>query len=353
MIPLSVCIPVYNGRNHLKECLDSVLSQTYKNFEVVLIDDRSSDGSFDFVRQYAAGDARFLLFQNDNNLGLAKNWNRCVELSCGEWIKFVFQDDLIEPTCIERMLNAADPKRGMIVCKRKIIFENISDDIKRIFNKQMAMPSIDDIFKGKSDIDPRHFCKVALDNLGRNFIGEPTSVMLHRRVFESLGMFNPGFTQLCDFEFWVRVGSNFGMKYVSDVLAAFRVHPNNATLINQNKYAFKSNTIDFLLLYHEFLYNSHFENLRTETVNRKLKINLKILLSLENIRAHSIAKMIDKLSSESAATHAKELRLFFRDYPKANSASTHLWSIILGPLVRYRRVLMFMYRHFFARLPHK
>jgi glycosyltransferase involved in cell wall biosynthesis len=105
MKPLvSVCIPTYNGAKYLKECLDSVLAQTFTDFEVLIVDDKSSDETLSIAQEYATYDPRFRVIQNECNLGLVGNWNRCVELAQGEWIKFIFQDDLIEPACLERML---------------------------------------------------------------------------------------------------------------------------------------------------------------------------------------------------------------------------------------------------------
>ncbi len=99
---VSICIPTYNGKGHLKECLDSVRSQSFQDFEVVICDDQSSDGTLDFARELAQGDERFRFIPNPQRFGLVGNWNNCIALSRGDWIKFVFQDDIIAPTCTLR-----------------------------------------------------------------------------------------------------------------------------------------------------------------------------------------------------------------------------------------------------------
>ncbi|MGH7488544.1 MAG: glycosyltransferase family 2 protein, partial [bacterium] len=104
---ISVCIPTYNGAAYLARCLDSVLAQTFSDFEVVIVDDRSTDESVAIARGYAERDSRVQVFRNDVNLGLVGNWNRCVELSRGQWLKFVFQDDIVLPKCMTQMLAAA------------------------------------------------------------------------------------------------------------------------------------------------------------------------------------------------------------------------------------------------------
>src|SRR5438552_10457927 len=121
---VSICIPTYNGREYLKECLDSVRAQSFKDFEVVICDDQSSDGTLDFARELAKGDKRCRFIQNPSRFGLVGNWNNCIALSRGEWIKFVFQDDLLLPNCLERMVTVANggPSR-FVACRRDFRFE--------------------------------------------------------------------------------------------------------------------------------------------------------------------------------------------------------------------------------------
>ena len=122
---VSICIPTYNGREHLKECLESIRAQTFQNFEVVICDDQSSDGTLDFARELARGDNRFRFIQNQRRLGLAGNWNRSISAARGEWIKFVFQDDIIAPTCVEKLLQACERSgESFAFCARNFIFGN-------------------------------------------------------------------------------------------------------------------------------------------------------------------------------------------------------------------------------------
>jgi len=124
MKPLvSVCIPTFNGAKYFRECLDSVLAQKFTGFEVLIVDDKSSDETFSIAQEYATYDHRIRAIQNDYNLGLVSNWNRCAELAQGEWIKFVFQDDLIEPACLETMLAASKSESYIIFCRRNFIIE--------------------------------------------------------------------------------------------------------------------------------------------------------------------------------------------------------------------------------------
>src|SRR5437867_7541627 len=102
---ICVCIPTYNGSKFLKQSMESVLSQTYSDFEVVISDDCSSDTTMEILEQFRRKEPRIKIYRNKENIGYVRNWNKCLELAEGEWIKFLFQDDLLESKCIERLLN--------------------------------------------------------------------------------------------------------------------------------------------------------------------------------------------------------------------------------------------------------
>ena len=349
MVPLSVCIPTYNGSNYLKECLDSILAQTFSNFEIVIVDDHSIDDSFEIAQRYAAGDGRIRVFRNKRNLGLVNNWNHCIGLAKGEWIKFVFQDDFIELNCLERLMEATNSSKKMIVCRRKIIFDGVSDKIKRMFESFRDRMSIDRVFGGRTDISPNDFCHAIMNNLRKNFIAEPTVVMLHRNVFDRYGMFNPDFIQLCDLEFWARVGCNCGMKYIPETLATFRVHSGMASSNNRDKQIFRMKVLDVLLLYHEFAYNPNFKYLRDHAVCGRINYNFEVLAAFEGIRTYFIAKAISIKKSKLNVSPAAEWKSFLFKYPKINQSPYYKRFKILGPFFLYRRLLMLIYRHIFTR----
>lgn len=345
MIPVSVCIPTYNGSKYLKECLDSILAQTFSNFEVVIVDDHSSDDSFEIAKRYAARDNRIRVYKNKRNMGLVNNWNHCIELARGEWIKFVFQDDFLELNCLERMIGATDSHKKMIVCRRNIIFDGVNNKTRRTFEIFLGRMPIDKILGGQTDISPNEFCLAILNNLRNNFIGEPTAVMLHSHLFDQYGLFNPNFIQLCDLEYWARVGCNCGMKYIPETLAAFRVHPGAATAVNRDTQMFKMKMLDVLLLYHEFAYNPIFQHLRDNAVFSRLNHNFEILAALEGIRASFIAKIFSITKSKLNISPESELNSFFFEYPKICKSPYYKRFKFLGLLFLYRSLFMLIYRY--------
>ena len=96
---VSVIVPVYNVEKYLKKCVDSILSQSYQNIEVILINDGSLDGSGEICEAYAQKDER-IKYITQNNSGLGKTRNRGVEEASGKYLLFVDSDDYIENTMI-------------------------------------------------------------------------------------------------------------------------------------------------------------------------------------------------------------------------------------------------------------
>lgn len=125
---VSICIPVYNGRDYVDECLTAACTQTYKNLEVLVVDDCSTDESVSVIERWCSADSRVRLVRNPENVGLVTNWNRCVDLANGEWIKLLFQDDSIGESYVEVMLRHGRNGRTFLVCDRRIVFENVPPD---------------------------------------------------------------------------------------------------------------------------------------------------------------------------------------------------------------------------------
>lgn len=101
---VSILIPVYNRESMIGAALDSALTQTYSNLEIVVGDNNSTDRTFEIVQEYAQRDSRIRCFRNARNLGPVRNWQECLTHSTGDWIKFLFSDDWLTPDAIEQYL---------------------------------------------------------------------------------------------------------------------------------------------------------------------------------------------------------------------------------------------------------
>ena len=109
-----VIIPVYNAEKHLKRCLDSVISQTYKNLEILIVDDGSVDGSSAICSEYAAVDERISVIRQENQ-GVSAARNRALEIFRGAYVVFADADDWIEADMVQAFVNSADAYGASLV----------------------------------------------------------------------------------------------------------------------------------------------------------------------------------------------------------------------------------------------
>ena len=92
---ISVLVPTYNYARYLPQTIESILRQTHSNFELLISDDASTDGSAEIIRHYADRDSRIRFMIHPTNLGMVANWNWCLQQARGDYVKFVFGDDLL------------------------------------------------------------------------------------------------------------------------------------------------------------------------------------------------------------------------------------------------------------------
>ena len=111
---ISVIVPVYNVEPYLRKCLDSIVNQTYRDFEILIIDDGSTDGSGRICDEYAEKDSRIKVFHTENR-GLSCARNLGLAEAKGEWIGFVDSDDWIEPDMYEVLIRRAEETGADVV----------------------------------------------------------------------------------------------------------------------------------------------------------------------------------------------------------------------------------------------
>lgn len=103
---VSIIIPVYNNKEYLKKCLDSIICQTYTNLEVLLLDDGSSDGSYEIMKEYAKQYPKIIkVIKNKNNIGVSKTRNKALDIASGDYVLFVDSDDYIDANYIQTLIS--------------------------------------------------------------------------------------------------------------------------------------------------------------------------------------------------------------------------------------------------------
>ncbi len=267
MPKVSVSIPTYNGALYVEECLESAINQTFSDIEIVIVDDCSTDETIHVVEKFAKLDNRVKIFRNKVRFGLVENWNRSIQYSTGEWIKFLFQDDVLNEACIEKMLNAAGTTKmevtgSFVVGERNFVIEKGVEGGLRHFYENSVL-TLKDVFGDKTSILPGEFSRAILEKgAGVNFVGEPTSVMMKREICFQYSFFNRNLIHLCDLEYWTRLGTNEGLVYTPEVLSDFRVHNRSASAYNHAHRRFQLECLDKIILLHDYLYHPYYLNLR-------------------------------------------------------------------------------------------
>jgi glycosyltransferase involved in cell wall biosynthesis len=196
---VSVIIPAYNAEAFIGDTIQSALDQTYRDLEIIVVDDGSSDGTV--ARVSAFGDA--VRLHQQRNGGVARARNTGVSLARGEWIAFLDSDDLWLPTKIEQQLSLANAV--MTFTDRY----NIGDrgDLPEIQSVCQPMEG-GDIFEAL---------------LCGNFV-TTTSVMMRRALFEQYGGFNVAFNGTEDWDLWLRVAADHDIGFCAQPLVRYRLH---------------------------------------------------------------------------------------------------------------------------------
>jgi len=266
---VSICIPTYNGEKYIEECLQSALNQTYPRIEIVICDDYSIDRTIEIVQTFQTKDNRIKLFTNTSNNGLSANWNKNIEVAQGEWIKFVFQDDVIQPDCIAKMMEQRDRSK-LIVCEREFVFEPDTED--RVIANYGRLNRLYQVLPGNSItcLSPGQISKLIGQKFPHNFIGEPSSLLFSKECFSIYGGFLSDLSQMVDYEFSLRLAVNEGLCYLPKKLVSFRVHRSSTTQSNISTKYFAFEFGDKIILSYRLLHEPLFFKYRR--VNSRLNL---------------------------------------------------------------------------------
>jgi len=223
---VSVCLPVYNGAKYIRSAIESIINTTYPNLEVIVSDDNSNDDTVNIIKISNLPQLKLFTHQR---YGLVENWNYCLSKANGKYIKFLFQDDLLEPDCIELMVKVAESNStiGLVFSPRYLIHEDY--DQLHHFPKTLhtGWSKLNSIQAGLSLLQDSNLFKHP-----HNKIGEPTCTLIRSSVFNQVGTFDPCFRQYVDLEMWYRIMTNYHIAFINKPLASFRIHRDQQTKIN-------------------------------------------------------------------------------------------------------------------------
>ena len=232
---ISVVTASYNYQDYIKETIQSVLEQTYNDWELIIVDDCSTDNSVDVIKSF--NDERIKLFINEKNLGLAQTVKRGVEYATGEWIVFLESDDLITPDNIEKKVQIIKKYSDL-----NLIFNDCEffGDKNKVKDFSIALKKTRILLKNKN-YPTKMFYNFYLSNKIFTF----SSVMAKREDLLKIS-YNPPIDSLLDWWLWVQLAYIGNFYYIPEKLTKWRLH--------KNSYIESSNNISLNKIHNEMYY---------------------------------------------------------------------------------------------------
>ena len=210
---VSVIITSYNYEQYIKEAIESVLNQTYSDFELIVIDDCSTDNSVNVIKQF--NDERIKFIQNEQNIGLKGSMQRAISICTGDWIAFLESDDTWFPETLEKRLEYAEKYTQV-----GIIFNDVLEfgDEKWLLAVKKNFERVRKILNKKT-FPKNIFYDINLHNLILTF----SSVMIKRELFENLNFETP-IDSLLDWWIYIHIAYNTDAYYMKEKLTKWRQH---------------------------------------------------------------------------------------------------------------------------------
>lgn len=239
---ISICIPTYNGAKHILRCLQSIDEQNYSNIEIIISDDNSSDDTLEICEAFAKNTSIPLNIVSHPPKNIADNWNHCIALAKGEYVKLVFQDDSLAYNCIEKMAaKMQESNADFVYCNRSFL---VDGNLKNNARTQQWIKRYGDLHRYWK-LAPEDFehGKLFLNKASHLFsyplnkIGEPSVTLIRKSLFDTAGLFDTQLQQLTDVELYYRMFALGKIAYVNEALIQIGIHVNQATQnnIKQNK----------------------------------------------------------------------------------------------------------------------
>lgn len=239
---VSICIPVYNKAQFVEETIQSVMSQTYKNWELIFCDNASTDGTVDIIKKYLSND-RIRLIENEQNFGLNYNFRKVYNLASGKYLKMLFADDVIYPTCLEKQVAVLEAPENSDVILSSVARSVINQNSRLIMKMRYSYKP--GITKSKDAVKKCFLW-------GTNRIGETHAVLFRNMKLDDICDWEN--LQDCDIGIWCSLLKFGDLHYHPEYLSAFRLCPGSLTSTMKLDYP-KQYTRVFTVIYNEKIFN--------------------------------------------------------------------------------------------------
>jgi glycosyltransferase involved in cell wall biosynthesis len=252
---VSILTTVYNREKYIAACIESVLASSYQNWELIIVDDVSSDTSVAIAQRYEQKDPRIKVYVNDKNLGDYPNRNKAASYAKGKYLKYLDADDLIYPHGLEVMVHSMEqfPEAALGISQK------VAEDIK----------SYPFVMKPKETFT-REFLQRGVLGLG------PTGTIIRRDAFEKLGGFNDT-RYIGDTEMWYKIAFVYPVVKMEDDLIFWRQHDDQEITKGQDSFFYLENAFKLKIntLHKEVMPLGHLERqIALKKVKKRFSRNL-------------------------------------------------------------------------------
>lgn len=207
---VSVLMPAYNSEKYIATAIQSILNQSFADFEFIIVDDASTDKTFEIITQLAATDSRIVMMRNESNQGISKNRNKLISLARGEFIAWQDSDDIAKPDRIAKQVAFMEQHSRVGICGGYVEF----------FNDRVGHRSIRKYDETDKDLRKKIF--------RFSPVAQPAA-MIRKEVFTTVGNYNEDLAVAEDIDMSFRIGTNYKFGNVPDVVLEYRQHQSSAT----------------------------------------------------------------------------------------------------------------------------
>ena len=201
---ISVVIPVYNCAEYINEAIDSVINQTLRPKEIIIVNDGSTDGLLNKIEPYGNG----IIVINQKNKGLAEARNVGIKNSTGEIIAFLDADDIWYSHKLDLQVKLLNSDVGFVFCNKEVFYDNLPGVIEyRNYSRQS--------------------CLNPIESLLTDFFASPSTVIIKRALIEKVGFFDPDLKKGQDSDLWIRIAPFTKFDFVEEPLVRYRIRENS------------------------------------------------------------------------------------------------------------------------------
>ena len=218
----SVLMLSYNHERFISEAIESVLNQTYTNFELIIIDDASRDQSCQIISRYANIDSRIIKVFHQNNLGIARSSNEGFSMARGEYIAFFSSDDVWEQKKLEKQIEILQDKPNLAVWSDAMIVDKAGNPTGHLFTEKYhaeGKPKSGDLFSSL---------------LGSNYICGQSMILKANLAREIQS--DPGVVYLNDYKFMLELARKCDFYFINEPLVQYRIHGDNSISKNRDQW---------------------------------------------------------------------------------------------------------------------